>query len=428
MNTYFLYKFYFKDSFQGLFKHPLLKKKYIRYLIGLSLLIFYFFYFYMNVNQVNVLKNVAMSTSVNELMIAKRQTLSSLYSITFLLAGFIFLLLDSGVHLNMKSIYFTKALPFRKKDILNSERLFFLSLSLILFELFVIILIPALVLITNEIFTSMLIVISIHVVFLGVFQTLRFIRSCLHKKWFIRVYQLLLLGSMYYYFVDYKYKIESFIADKPISLLTITISAMSAGVVLFILSWIMQKNLNLYMTSEYTHISCIQPSLFLLALLRTRFFKVTSFLIASMACYCYFVIKDIEIINFLFPILALIFLYYGNTTMSVRKMFPHYRISSLYEFISLLLIICIVEMPSLVLGLTTHHGLMVFLYGINLSLSALILGILLPKSISNMNELITSTVMILLIIIYLFGNIYVLCTIFIILMMVTYLTIKEATR
>ena len=85
-------------------------------------------------------------------------------------------------------------------------------------------------------------------------------------------------------------------------------------------------------------------------------------------------------------------------------------------------------MPSLVLGLTTHHGLMVFLYGINLSLSALILGILLPKSISNMNELITSTVMILLIIIYLFGNIYVLCTIFIILMMVTYLTIKEATR
>lgn len=428
MNTLCLYKFYFKDSFQGILSHPFLRKKYIRIILSLGFIFLYFFYFYINVKQVNIVKNIADSTTLNQLMIAKRQTLSSLYNLTGLLAGLIFLLLESGVHLNEKSLYFTKALPFSKKDIINSERLFYLTLALILFELYVFIIIPMLVLITTRLITAMIIVISAHFFFLGIFQMLRFIYSCLHHRWGRRIYRLILIIVFYFHFVDIRYKIDSYIANKPINLLAIMMISMIVGIALFLMSWSMQKDLNLYMRSEYKFIPACSHSVYLLALIRTRFFKIVCILVAVLSFYCHFVIKDNEGLNFILPFLSLIFLYYGNTTLSLRRMFTHYRIKPLYELSWLTLFICIAGIPSLYVGIMTHHNVQVFLYGFNLSLSALILGILLPKRISNMNELITSIVIILLMMIYLLANTYVLCAILMILWIIAYYTLKEATQ
>ncbi|HAH76081.1 MAG TPA: hypothetical protein DCL62_08005 [Kandleria vitulina] len=182
------------------------------------------------------------------------------------------------------------------------------------------------------------------------------------------------------------------------------------------------------MRSEYKFIPACSHSVYLLALIRTRFFKIVCILVGVLSFYCLFVIKDNEGLNFLLPFLSLICLYYGNTTLSLRRMFTHYRIKPLYELSWLTLFICIAGIPSLFVGIMTHHNVQVFLYGFNLSLSALILGILLPKRISNMNELITSIVIILLMMIYLLANTYVLCAILMILWIIAYYTLKEATR
>ena len=168
-------------------------------------------------------------------------------------------------------------------------------------------------------------------------------------------------------------------------------------------------------------------SLTLLAIIRTRFFKITCLLLTSLSLYCLFIVKDKETLNFLFPMISLIFLYYGNTTLSVRRMFNHYRLTVFKELCLLTLFIILTEIPSLIIGINTHHNVQVFLYGFNLSLSALILGVLLPKRISNMNELITSMVMILLMIIYLLSHIFISVISIMILWMIAYFTLKEAT-
>ena len=426
MNTLYLYKFYFKDSFQGILLHPFLKKKYVRILLFFGFLFLYFFYFYLNVKQVNILKNIAFSTTLNQLMIAKRQTLSSLFGMTGLFASLTYLLLDTGVHLNIKSIYFTKALPFCKKDILNSERLFYLTLALILFELYIFIIIPMLVLITTQGLTSLMILISLHLFFIGIFQMLRFISSCLSQR-LNQLLKMILLIINYFYFTKIRFMVDSFIAHQPISLMILMLIFALIGINLLIISWTLQKDLHLYLTSEYKLIPMGNHSLTLLAIIRTRFFKITCLLLTSLSLYCLFIVKDKETLNFLFPMISLIFLYYGNTTLSVRRMFKHYRLTVFKELCLLTLFIILTEIPSLIIGINTHHNVQVFLYGFNLSLSALILGILLPKRISNMNELITSMVMILLMIIYLLSHIFISVISIMILWMIAYFTLKEAT-
>lgn len=168
-NILCILKFFYNDTFHGLFNRPFFKRKINRYGLILILIFLYLGYFYLNMVELNTLSKNIHGINNADLMVAAKMTLSSYFNVVLILSGFLFILINSTVSLSKNSLFFAKTLPFSEKEVSVSQMIFKLSVALALFELLIIIVIPTLKLIPMNIFTACLVLMTLHTLFIASF-------------------------------------------------------------------------------------------------------------------------------------------------------------------------------------------------------------------------------------------------------------------
>ena len=178
-NILCLLKFFYNDTFHGLFNRPFFRSRLNRYGLLLLLTAAYLGYFYLNMVQLSTLTTNAKEADQATLLLAGKMTLSSYFNVVFILGTFMFILLNATVSLNRNSLFFAKTLPFSEREVNVSQRLFKLSVALVFFELLMIIVAPALKLIPMQWGIALLVLLTLHTVFIASFWILDFLYAAL---------------------------------------------------------------------------------------------------------------------------------------------------------------------------------------------------------------------------------------------------------
>ena len=134
-NVLDILKFFYTDTFYGLFNRPFFKSNINLYGSIVVVILLYLGYFYLNMVQLTTLSNGAKNLETSHIMIAAKMTLSSYFNITLILSAFLFILVNSTVGLSKNSLFFAKTLPFSEREISVSQKIFKLSVALAIFEL-----------------------------------------------------------------------------------------------------------------------------------------------------------------------------------------------------------------------------------------------------------------------------------------------------
>lgn len=168
-----------------------------------------------------------------------------------------------------------------------------------------------------------------------------------------------------------------------------------------------------------------------LAIIRTKLFLYSFLFIAFIGVYSTFIASlEVATHNLLdfWPLLGLTFLNYADSTLDHRKLYSHLRIDTRSEVIRLLLTAVIIHLPSLVLACYVQENYLVFLSGIALSITSLMVGFLFPRSVSSTNETIAFMLLLLTVpIIYLLIKVPILLVppIFVLILTLSYIIKKE---
>lgn len=441
-NILFLVNIYIKDSLKGLAQHSLFKTKRNRWIITMSSIVGYLFYFYLNVVEFAKLSKLGQNYSFDELKSTISISIASYNNLAVIAGILIFLLINATVHLQSSSLFLSKVLPYSEKEVFLSVKLFKLGLATLCFELFFIILIPGLGILRSPLI-AILLFFSCHLIFWVsyLFANFLYILSLQHLP--LSDKQIHNLVSMIYFLVGlsylflFRFEVEFFLArviDSPQLLsLLILIGAMLAMSLLLLFDRahydvvFLQPRFTLLPFAIFNKILKGVP----LAIIRTKLFLYSFLFIAFIGVYSTFVANlEVATHNLLdfWPLLGLTFLNYADSTLDHRKLYSHLRIDTRSEVIRLLLTAVIIHLPSLVFACYVQENYLVFLSGIALSITSLMVGFLFPRSVSSTNETIAFMLLLLAVpIIYLLIKIPILLvpTILVLILTLSYIIKKE---
>jgi len=415
-NILCLLKFFYNDTFHGLFNRPFFRSRLNRYGLLLLLTAAYLGYFYLNMVQLSTLTTNAKEADQATLLLAGKMTLSSYFNVVFILGTFMFILLNATVSLNRNSLFFAQTLPFSEREVNVSQRLFKLSVALVFFELLMIIVAPALKLIPMQWGVALLVLLTLHTVFIASFWILDFLYAALLQKMsglkriiLGFVLDLCLIGLVTFHLIKTRFQIDVWVSTLPYSILTLTLFVLAGSILIggaaYLLQTLFFSRNHLYVRQSYFKLGLpafnIGLATTMPAIIRSKNFLYFWALLAVMSAGALYQVGlggTMQLWLFLLPILGIVTITYADATLAVRKLYGLYRIHPLMELGSLLGVSIILMAPALYVGIVETNSLNPYLYGINIFFAATIAGFLFPKSQSNINETIASVLTIILII------------------------------
>ncbi|WP_074415444.1 hypothetical protein [Streptococcus suis] len=441
-NILFLVNIYIKDSLKGIAQHSFFKAKRNRWIIAMSSIIGYLFYFYLNVVEFAKLSKFGQNYSFDELKSTISISIGSYNNLAIIAGIIIFLLINETVHLQSSSLFLSKVLPYSEKEVFLSIKLFKLGLATLCFELFFIILIPGLGILRSPLI-AILLFFSCHLVFWTsyLFANFLYILSLQHlplsdKYVHNLVSMIYFLVGLSYLFI-FRFEVEFFLAqtfDSP-QLLSLLILIGATLAMLLLLLFDRAHYDVIFLQSRFTLLSFTIFNNILkgvpLAIIRTKLFLYSFLFIAFIGVYSTFVANlEVATHNLLdfWPLLGLTFLNYADSTLDHRKLYTHLRIDTRSEVIRLLLTVVIIHLPSLLFAFYVQENYLVFLSGIVLSITSLMVGFLFPRSVSSTNETLSFMLLLLAVpIIYLLIKVPILLvpTIFVLVITLFYIIKKE---
>ncbi|EIT84382.1 hypothetical protein A374_16388 [Fictibacillus macauensis ZFHKF-1] len=407
-NILCILKFFYNDTFHGLFNRPFFRSKVNRYGIILILILLYLGYFYLNMVELNALSNIIQGRNSANLMFAAKMTLSSYFNVILILSALLFILVNSTVSLSKNSLFFAKTLPFSEKEVSVSQMIFKLSVALAFFELLIIIVIPTLKLIPMNIFTACLVLMTLHTLFISSFFIFDLIYTLVLKdttftKRILLTFALdfLIVVLVMVHFLVTRFKVDAWTSVQKESILVMTcivfFASLMIGTIAYLLNSMFFAKDNIYVHLNYFKIVLPAFSIGLAttmpAIIRSKNFLYFWALLIVISIGSFIqngLDGTLQLWLFLLPILGIVAITYGDAMISVRKLFSIYKISPLTELISLLGVSIILMSPALYVGIAEKQSLDPFMYGINIFFVATIAGFLFPKSQSNVNETIAS--------------------------------------
>ncbi|HEL1708518.1 hypothetical protein ACYKOU_01965 [Streptococcus suis] len=441
-NILFLVNIYIKDSLKGLSQHSLFETKRNRWIIAMSGIIGYLFYFYLNVVEFAKLSKFGQNYSFDELKSTISISIASYNNLAIIAGILIFLLINATVHLQSSSLFLSKVLPYNEKEVFLSVKLFKLGLGTLCFELFFIILIPGLGILRSPLI-AILLFLSCHLIFWAsyLFANFLYILSLRHlplsdKHIHNLIYVSYFLVGLSYLFL-FRFKVEFFLAqaiDSP-QLLSL----------LILIGSMLAMSLLLRFDRVHYDVVFLQPRFTLLpftifnsllkgvplAIIRTKLFLYSFLFIVFIGVYSTFVANlEVAAYNLLdfWPMLGLAFLNYADSTLDHRKLYRHLRIDTRSEVIRLVLTAVLIHLPSLLFACYVQENYLVFLSGISLSITSLMVGFLFPRSVSSSNETLAFMLLLLAVpIVYLLIKVPILLvpTILVLILTLSYIIKKE---
>lgn len=415
-NILIILKFFYNDTFHGLFNRPFFKSKFNRYGLLIFVTFIYLSYFYLNMVELRMLSDGISSSSASQIMSASKITLSSYFNVVIILGVFLFILVNSTVKLNKSSLFFAKTLPFSEREISISQKIFKLSVTLCIFELVIIIAAPILKLIHMSIFTAMLVLLTLHTVFIASFLVIESIYSFVlerftgSKKLLINfLLDLMFMTISTIHLLVTRFKIDFWVSLQQITILQITLMVLTISSFIGILAYIIN---NRYLAKDSTYVEAnyfkgipvikVGLATTMPAILRSKNFLYFSGLIIIVSIVS--IVKNdmsstLQVLVFLFPVISFVAISYADATLSIRKLFDLYGIKPIDELLSLLGISIILMLPTLIVGIMAVKSIDPYIYGINIFFVATIAGFLFPKSQSSINETISALLTIVIVII-----------------------------
>lgn len=335
-------------------------------------------------------------------------TLSSFYNMTIILASLIGIFINMTLSFNKTSIFFAQSMPFIKQEVSFSRKVFKLSFAILLFEGVLIIALPGLTLFPMGVGLWVGILATIHLLFTCVFLFVNLIRSLIINlipkslKETIAIFfdgSLLLLSLIYMFSgrftVDFKVGNSSW-SYSTIIFAVFIISFFILGMDIFVEKFKIFSEES-FSKRRFISIKKIKfPSIrkiFFLAILKSINFV---YLMVFLAFSTLILLLNSglsgteEILMYVFPFISIALLTYGEDTHKVRKLFNLLQIKLFQEFISLNIMIGILLLPVLCVGLIAGKSVTPYVFGLCFSISATIFGFLFQRSKGNMNELISS--------------------------------------
>lgn len=438
-------KFFLNSSLNGLFKRPFLKNKVNRYTLICIFVLLYIGYFYLNLMEISTLSTNLKNSSSEELILAAKITLSSYVNLVNLIAAILFILMNSTFSLNKNSLFFIKTLPFTSKEISISQKLFQLVVALFLFELFMIIVVGGLKVISMSFGITLLFFLTLHLVFIVDFLMIDFVYKYLLKSKvgmkriiYSFLFDLILLLFITYYFLILRFKIDFWISEQEITLTHLVYTLFISSICLILFVFFLH---NKFESKEVTYIRLNYYKLPLsnvggrflwgiAAITRSvHYMYLTGMVIIFTMVESFQVgIKDtMQLLLFLLPMQGMTAIAYADAMIFQRKMFGLYRIKPFQELFQLLVTYSILSLPLLVISMISIKNIDPYVLSICIFSVATTMGLLFPKSESNINETIAAmlTVVSIILLFFLINIDWTLYPILIILNLIQYFILKK---
>lgn len=416
-NVLDILKFFYTDTFHGLFNRPFFKSKINLYSSIVVVILLYLGYFYLNMVQLTTLSNGTKNLETSHIMIAAKMTLSSYFNVTLILSAFLFTLVNSTVGLSKNSLFFAKTLPFSEREISVSQKIFKLSVALAIFELVIIIVAPALKLIPMSIFTALLVLLTLHITFIAGFLIFELLYALTLRRatgtkrlslTFLLDLIIIILSTVH--LVATRYKIDDWVSQQKESIFQITLTIFGVSAIIAIIAYLINNKFlakdHVYIQSNYFNLRIpvikIGLSTTMPAVIRSKnflYFWGLAIVITIGSILQNGIADTLQTLVFLLPILGISAISYADATLSVRKLFNLYQIKPINELLSLFWVSIILMLPALLVGIIVVKSIDPYLYGVSIFIGAMITGFLFPKSQSNINETISSVLTFVIIII-----------------------------
>ncbi|MFD1125064.1 hypothetical protein ACFQ22_06825 [Lentilactobacillus raoultii] len=413
-----LLKFLYQDAFYGLFNHPFFKRK-INVIILISILgALYLSYFYVNMRQLAILSNFSNATPA-EIAVASKITLISFYDVTIVLSVVIFMVINSTGGLSKNSIYFVATLPFKRKEVLISYKIFKLSIGATLFSILIIIVTPALKLVTSSYMIALTILLSLYLVFGAIFLIINNLYSFIKVNIFhnnrlgILILNLCILLITIFYFLVGRYKVEYFIGNSIATKPLIVITSVLSSIILWVVGFISMNRLDIhtlftikkdFLGFPVKPLKASTLTMPIFATFRNKkflYFSLIFVLLVALTVIFQNKQNELQLLIYMSPLFGVPLMSYADATLDFRKMITSFNVKSINELQGIVLITFIISIPSLIIGLASNQKLILFFLTINIALSGIIIGFLFPKSQGNINDTVSSVLLIIVIILLL---------------------------
>lgn len=415
-NIWIIIKFFFESTSKSIFQSKFFKNKKNSIIFGSLVLFFYSLYFYINMLELSKLTYDVALIDADLNTLTNKVLISSFYNTVIIIGILIFVLVNSTFELNHRNYFFINSLPFTDREISISEKLFKLIISTIIFFGIFLIIGPMLSVLRINFVTTTLMFISLHFAFFSSYLfldvlytgTLKFF-SLILKKYSRMAIDVIIIVFVLMYTLNFKFKIDSFVGQLPVSYLKIiSIATIFFGLAIPITS-ILSFNLTktkFHYNKKYIRLHTFKKSN-TLTLITTAICRRKNFLYLfsiSIIAVIFSLIagglnSGLETFILVYPFVGISCLLYADSTLDMRPLYKLFIISPRIEFMFLIVFYLLIMSPVLLSEFILLSRYDQFLLGFNISILATTIGFLFPKSKNNINETISSVLVIIILIV-----------------------------
>ncbi|MDR2976224.1 MAG: hypothetical protein LBV19_02780 [Streptococcaceae bacterium] len=351
------------------------------------------------------------AASPNLVLAARKITLLSYFDLTLSVAAILHLFVNNTVSLEKTSLFFAKSLPFRSTEVNISYKIYKCSIALILYQFMMIIATPAIKLVTHNPMLFLMLFISQQLLFIGCYLIFDSLTAFL-SRWniFEKIYEIVLLFTAFLFLLNYRFDIETAFSKIPVSVDALIVLLGFAALFIFAGSVLLAfrtsgKEESEYLESFFFNVKSLsfgKFKVFLLPTLRRR--SVTNIIFMFIIFLAVVLLQQgtkslLPSSLVLSPFLGLVLVYYADSTSKVRRVLKTLNFKPYFEVITLILLCLTLSSPTLIFCILARESLTSFFLSICVSIFAVLLGFLFPKSEGNLNDSISSLLLVVLFIV-----------------------------
>lgn len=416
-NILVLLKLFYNNTFHGVFNRPFFKHKRNRYGFIFVLVVIYIGYFYLNIIEIEQLGRGLYIMDDAEYLYLSKITMSSFFNVILMISVIIAIFIHRTISLNRNALFFAKTLPFSEKEVIMSYMIFKLSVAIMLFEIIIIIMVPALKLMSTHLFVMLFVFITMHALFIAVFFIMEMIYAVISRTKGIILRNILsflvditFIFLLFTHFLTIRFTIDRWVGMQAMTVAQMVsivfMSSVMIGSLALLLNYTYIVKDDMQLKPQYFKVGI--PSFHIIlpttipAIVRNKnfFYFIGLFLVVSLSAFIQAGRQGmLESLVFIMPLFGFIAITYADATNHVRKVFHLYRIKPIIELSSLVLSTLVLVLPTLWLGFVQGEGFILYVYSINIFIGAVLIGFLFPKSESNVNETIATLLLMIVVIV-----------------------------
>ena len=359
-DTQLLMTMFLNNALKGFLNRPIFKSKWVRRSFVTFLYLLYILYYLYNMKELAKISSIRTNVPLAILETGQKQIFFSYFSNTFVLGCLPFLFVEATLALDKTSLYFVKALPFRKRDIQRAYSLFRLLLMVGIYELVMIIATPAIKLVTTSVgdfglfflsqhFSFFLVIISLEGLFLGLDRLLQSqIKHLLVIK--LLLANLILITSLAYFF-QWRYALESRLASSPFSIHELILGAFLGSfgclvVVVYLLLHLPLADTLVTSRSRFIKVPVLDKVTFRYK--TNWYYLIFPVIVIDIMAYQSGVKAVLAVLPTLLAFNGLLLLSHGDSTEDFRNQYNLLRITVWEEYFGQYLLLVLLEIPLLI--------------------------------------------------------------------------------